>query len=139
MIILKRPKHIALLCNLNKTSDIPSQKETVKMRHTRTIFLLLAAIALVNLACGKSNSAASMPKEEKYKIYYASTVAGDNEFKKDVIKRLGVGDGSSPIPDHEFFIAFIDWMKTDEGNKALAEVPFNPKDARDYVNKHLPK
>ena len=127
------------MSDVNKTPDIPSQKEIVKMKHTRTIFVLLTAIALVNLACGKSNSAASLPKEEKYKIYYASTVAGDNEFKKDVIKRLGIGDGSSPIPDHEFLIAFIDWMKTDEGNKALAEVPFNPKDARDYVNKHLPK
>ena len=109
------------------------------MRHARTIFVLIIAIALGNLACGKTNSAASMSKEDKYKIYYASTVAGDNEFKKDVIKRLGIGDGSSPIPDHEFFIAFIDWMKTDEGTKALQEVPLKPEEARDYVNKHLPK
>ena len=108
------------------------------MRHTRNIFVLLAAIALFNLAC-KSNAAASLPKEEKYKIYFASTRTDDKEFQKDVIKRLGVGDGTSNIPDHEFFIAFIDWMKTDEGNKALAEVPLKPEDARDYVNKHLPK
>lgn len=108
------------------------------MRHTRTIFVLLAAIALCNFAC-KSNAAASLSKEEKYKLYYASTVTTDKEFQKEVIKKLGVGDGNSPIPDHEFFTAFIDWMKTDAGAKALQEVPSKPEDARDYVNKHLPK
>ncbi|HKC63591.1 MAG TPA: hypothetical protein VKB86_08130 [Pyrinomonadaceae bacterium] len=107
------------------------------MRHTYTIFVLLAAIALCNFAC--KSKAASLPKEEKYKLYYASTVTNDKEFQKQVIKDIGEGDGTSPIPDHEFFIAFIDWMKTDEGNKALAEVPSKPEDARDYVNKHLPK
>ncbi|PYS53203.1 MAG: hypothetical protein DMF68_00175 [Acidobacteria bacterium] len=108
------------------------------MKYSRAIFLLLGAIALCNFAC-KSNAAASLPKEEKYKLYFASTMTNDKEFQKDVIKKLGVGDGSSNIPDHEFFIAFIDWMKTDEGNKALAEVPSKPEEARDYVNKHLPK
>ena len=109
------------------------------MRHARTIFVLIVAIALGNLACGKSNSAASMSKEDKYKIYYASTMTGDKAFQKEVIKKLGIGNGDSPIPDHEFFIAFIDWMKTDEGTKALQEVPLKPEEARDYVNKHLPK
>ncbi|MDQ3821369.1 MAG: hypothetical protein M3362_27325 [Acidobacteriota bacterium] len=108
------------------------------MRHTRTIFVLLAAVALSNFAC-KSNAAASLPKEEKYKLYFASTMTNDKEFQKEVIKKLGVGDGSSSIPDHEFFIAFIDWMKTDDGKKALAEIPSKPEEARDYVNKNLPK
>lgn len=108
------------------------------MRHARTISVLLAAVALFNFAC-KSNAAASLAKEEKYKLYFASTITNDKEFQKEVIKKLGVGDGSSPIPDHEFFIAFIDWMKTDDGKKALAEVPSKPEEARDYVNKNLPK
>ena len=108
------------------------------MRHARTIFVLIVAIALGNLAC-KSNSAASMSKEDKYKIYYASTMTGDKAFQKEVIKRLGIGDGSSPIPDHGFITAFSDWMQTSEGEKALREVPISPEEARDYVNKRLPK
>jgi hypothetical protein len=108
------------------------------MRHARTIFVLIVAIALGNVAC-KSNSAASMSKEDKYKLYYASTMTNDKEFQKEVIKKLGVGNGDNPIPDHEFYIAFIDWMKTSDGTKALQEIPIAPEEARDYVNKHLPK
>jgi hypothetical protein len=124
--------------NVDKISAIPSQKEVVYMSHARTIFVLIVAIALGNLAC-KSNSAASMSKEDKYKLYYASTMTGDKAFQKEVIKKLGIGNGDNPIPDHEFYIAFIDWMKTPEGAKGLQEIPIAPEEARDYVNKRLPK
>jgi hypothetical protein len=109
------------------------------MRNIYAIVALICVVALGNLACSKSNGAASLPQEEKYKLYYASTMTGDKAFQKEVIKKLGIGSGDNPIPDHDFFIAFIDWMKTSEGTKAMQEVPFPPEEARDYVNKRLPK
>jgi hypothetical protein len=108
------------------------------MRNIYTISILICAVAVSNLACGK-NSGASLSQEEKYKLYYASTMTGDKAFQKEVIKKLGVGNGDNPIPDHDFYIAFIDWMKTPEGAKALQEIPISPEGSRDYVNKHLPK
>jgi hypothetical protein len=107
------------------------------MRNIKTIVVLLFVAALASLACSKGGTA-SLSQEEKYKLYYASTMTGDQAIKEDVIKRLGIGNGDSPIPNHQFFIAFIDWMKTDEGGKATQSIN-SPDAARDYLNQHLPK
>jgi hypothetical protein len=117
-------------------SGIPSQKEATCMRKLYAVSLLLIAVTLGNLAC-KSNSAAALSKEDKYKIYFASTMTNDKEFQKEVIKKLGVGHGDSTIPDHEFFVAFIDWMERGESDKLRDEVG-SPEKARAYVNKQLP-
>ena len=124
---------------VSENSRIASEKGVDEMRNIRPMVVLVLAIALGILACGKSNSAVSMSKEDKYKIYYASTITGDKAFQQDVIKKLGIGDGDNPIPDHDFYIAFIDWMKTSDGTKSMPEIPISPEEARDYVNKHLPK
>ena len=107
------------------------------MRRIYALAVLLLVVTVGNLACSKSNSAASLSQEEKYKLYYAATLTGEQSLKKDVIKRLGVGSGESPIPDHDFFTAFIDWDKTDAAMKFKDEIN-SPEKARDYVNKHLP-
>lgn len=107
------------------------------MRNVKTIVALLCALALCDLACSKSG-ASSLPQEDKYKLYYASTMTGDEAAKKDVIQKLGIGNGESPLPDHEFFTSFIDWMKTDAGNRFTQSL-HSPDEARDYLNKHLPK
>ena len=109
------------------------------MRNIYASALLLLAMTLGNLACSRSNSAPSISQEDRYKIYYAANRTGDKEFQKEVIKRLGIGNGDQSIPDHNFYTAFIDWMKTSEGEKSIQEIPISPEEARDYVNKHLPK
>jgi hypothetical protein len=107
------------------------------MRKIYAISLLLFVVMLGNLACSKSG-AASLSQEDKYKLYYASFIAGDKEASKDVIKKLGIGDGNSTIPDHDFYIAFIDWMKTNAGSRFTQSIT-SPEAGRDYLSKNMPK
>jgi hypothetical protein len=99
---------------VNNCFAVTSQKEETRMRKIYAISLLLLVMTIANLACSKSG-AASLSQEDKYKLYYASFMTNDKETMKDVIKRAGIGNGDSSIPDHEFYISFIDWMKTDAG------------------------
>jgi hypothetical protein len=123
----------------NITFQQPSQKGTICMRRSSSVLFLIVVIALGHLACSKSNSAASLSKEDKYKLFYAASQTNDDNLKKQVIKKLGIGDGESTFPDHEFFVAFIDWwMKTDDGNKFSNQIN-TPEKARDYLDKNLPK
>jgi len=108
------------------------------MRRSHIIALLMVFITLGNLACSKSNSAASLSEVDKYKLYDAATTINDKEQIKQVIKKLGIGNGESTIPDHEFFVKFIDWKGTDESRQFGLEV-LTPDKARDYLDKHLPK
>lgn len=107
------------------------------MRKIHALSLLLFVIALANLACSKSG-AASLSQEDKYKLYYASFMTNDKEAMKDVVKRLGIGSGESSIPEHEFYIAFIDWMKTDAGSKFTQSI-HSPDEARAYLSKNMPR
>ena len=107
------------------------------MRKIYAISLLLLIMMIANLACNKSG-AASLSQEDKFKLYYAAFMTSDKETMEDAIKRLGIGTGDSSIPDHEFYIAFIDWMKTDAGTK-FTESLHTPDDARDYLSKNMPK
>ena len=61
------------------------------MRNIYTIVVLICVVALSSLAFGK-DSGASLTQEEKYKIYYASTMTHDKAFQKDVIKRFRSGE-----------------------------------------------
>jgi hypothetical protein len=107
------------------------------MRKNYAISLLLLVMTIINLACNKSG-AASLSQEDKYKLYYAAFMTSDKETMKDVIKRVGIGNGDSSIPDHEFYISFIDWMKTDTGIKFMQSLR-SPDEARDYLKKNMPK
>ncbi|HEX8890183.1 MAG TPA: hypothetical protein VF779_13585 [Pyrinomonadaceae bacterium] len=107
------------------------------MRKIYAISLLLLVMTIANLACSKSG-AASLSPEDKYKLYYASFMTNDKETMKDVIKRTGIGNGDSSIPNHEFYISFIDWMKTDAGSKFMQSL-HSPDDARDYLSKNMPR
>src|SRR5438045_9379396 len=75
------------------TSAFRNRIEVIDMRHARTIFVLIVAIALGNLAC-KSNSAAALAKEDNYNIDFACTSTDNKELPKDDIKKLGLGNGS---------------------------------------------
>lgn len=77
------------------------------MRRAHIIAVLIAAIALINLACSKSDGAASLSKEDKYKLFYAAAQTNDDNLKKQVIKKLGIGDGETSFPDHEFYTALL--------------------------------
>jgi hypothetical protein len=107
------------------------------MRKNYAISFLLLIMMIAHLACNKSGAAA-LSQEDKFKLYYAAFMTGDKETMKDAIKRLGIGTGENSIPDHEFYIAFIDWMKTDAGAKFTGSI-HSPDDARDYLSKNMPK
>lgn len=122
---------------VNNCFAVPSQKEETRMRKIYAISLLLLLMMIAQLACHKSG-AASLSQDDKFKLYYAAFMTGDKETMKDTIKRLGIGTGESSIPGHEFYIAFIDWMKTDAGNKFTGSL-HSPDEARDYLSKNMPK
>jgi hypothetical protein len=85
-----------------------------------------------------SSSVASMPEDDKHKLYQAAMITGDAELGKRVSIKLGLlNDDNTPTEYYEQFITgHIEWAPR---NLKFIQSIGTPEKARAYVDANLPE
>lgn len=101
--------------------------------------ILVLAIFLFTPACSKSGPpAASLPVDDKHKLYQAAINTRDSRLIQQVTEALGLSDSNGkPTPVFAPFVKeHADWSSK---NFDFVKEYIAPEKAKEYVNNHLPK
>ena len=105
----------------------------------RIYTILVLTIFLFTLACSKSGStAASLPADDKHKLYQAAINTRDPRLLQQVTEALGLSDsnGKQTAAFAPFVKEHADWASK---NFDFVREYIAPEKAKEYVNSHLPK